>query len=300
VAIACGACPSYGLLDPAAMAEAAIDEALRNAVAVGADPSRAAILDNFSWGNCERPEQLGALVLAARACHRAAVAYGAPFISGKDSLNNEFRAGARTLAIPPTLLISALVPVPDVSRAVTMDLKGVGNALYQVGLTRAELGGSVYLEHLGFHGQRAAGRVPRPDLERAPAILAALHAAIAAGLVQSAHDLSEGGLAVAAAEMAFAGELGLDLDLARVPCEPLPAGFDGAATRLYAESCTRFLVEVAPEHAAAFEARFAGLPSAAIGVVVQAPRLAVADGRRALFSSPLDELRAAHRGGFQG
>jgi phosphoribosylformylglycinamidine synthase len=118
--------------------------------------------------------------------------------------------------------------------------------------------------------------------------------------VRSAHDLSEGGLAVAAAEMAFAGELGLDLDLARVPCEPLPEGFDPAATRLYAESCTRFLVEVAPEHAAAFEARFAGLPCAAVGAVVAAPRLAVADGRRALVSSPLAELRAAHRGGFQG
>jgi phosphoribosylformylglycinamidine synthase len=300
LAIACGACPTYGLLDPSAMAEAAIDEALRNAVAVGADPSRAALLDNFSWGNCERPEQLGALVLAARACHRAALAYGAPFISGKDSLNNEFRAGGRTLSIPPTLLISVIAPVPDVRRAVTMDLKRPGSRIYLMGGTRAELGGSVYLEHLGFAGERAAGRVPRPDLSRAPALLAALHAAIAAGTTLAVHDLSEGGLAVAAAEMAFAGDLGLDIDLARVPTEELPSDCDPDATRLYSESCTRFLVEVAAAQAAAFEEHLVGLPCAAIGEVQAAPRLAVGSGRRALFSAPLEELRSAHQGGFQG
>ena len=145
--IGCGMNPRYGDFDTYHMAASAIDEAVRNCVAVGADPERIAILDNFCWGDCERPETLGSLVRAALACHDLAVALGTPFISGKDSLNNEFRytdaAGAKqTIAIPPSLLISALGQIDDVSRAVTMDLEAAGNVLYQVGMTKDELGGS--------------------------------------------------------------------------------------------------------------------------------------------------------------
>ena len=105
-----GSIPRYGQLDPYAMAGCVIDEAIRNCVAVGADPTRIAILDNFCWGNTERPETLGSLVRAAQACHDVALAYGTPFISGKDSLNNEYTHEGRSLAIPPTLLISAIGP----------------------------------------------------------------------------------------------------------------------------------------------------------------------------------------------
>ena len=305
-ALACGANPRYGELDPEGMALAVIDEALRNAVCVGGDPRRTAVLDNFSWGNCARPEQLGALVWAARGCRRAALAYGTPFISGKDSLNNEYRVGERTLSIPPTLYISALAIVPDVAHALTMDLKAAGNVLWLVGATRAELGGSLYLRRHGLAG----GRVPRPDLERSPQLLAAVHGAIAAGLVRSAHDLSEGGLAVAAAEMAFAGELGAELDLAAVPCEPLtpPNGgspalpeesVDATALRLFSESCTRILLEVEPQHVAALERRLAGLPGAPIGRVLAEPRLRLRGIDAATLAElSLAELRAAHAGPF--
>jgi len=297
LAIACGANPSQGLLDPWAMACASIDEALRNVVAVGGDPSRTAILDNFSWGNCERPAQLGALVQAARGCYAAALAYGTPFISGKDSLNNEFKAEGGTIAIPPTLLISALAVVPDVGRCVTMDLKAAGNRLYLVGLTHPELGASHYLRHLGLDG----GRVPRPDLLLAPRHLAALHAAILDGRVASCHDLSEGGLAVAAAEMAFAGGLGLDLELGQVACAPLDAGYDPSAVRLFSESCTRWLVEVAADDAPSFERHFQGLDMACVGQVVAAPRLRVRGlAGEMLLELGLELLRRAHQGGFQG
>ena len=303
LAITCGANPNQGRRDPYAMALASIDEALRNAVAVGADPSRAAILDNFSWGNCARPEELGALVLAARACREAALAYGTPFISGKDSLNNEFRVGERTIGIPPTLLISAITPVPDVARCVTMDLKRAGSRLYLVGATAPELGASAYFDVAGIDtpdGEPTGARVPRPDLDRAPRTLAALHGAIAAGLVRAAHDLSEGGLAVAAAEMAFAGGLGAELALERVPLEgELPADCDPAATRLYSESCTRWLVEVAPEHAADFEAHLAGAVFAAVGEVAGGERLRVTHGGTELIDLPLADLRRAHQSGFQ-
>ena len=139
--------PRYGDFDPYHMAACAIDEAVRNCVAVGADPSRIAILDNFCWGYTDRPETLGALVRAALACHDVAVAFGTPFISGKDSLNNEFSlrrraASKQTIQIPHTLLISALGQIDDVSRCVTMDLKTPGNLLYQIGQTKDELAGS--------------------------------------------------------------------------------------------------------------------------------------------------------------
>jgi len=297
IALGCGANPRFGLLDPGAMAEAVIDEALRNAVAVGGDPDRTAILDNFSWGNCEKPDRLGALVLAARGCYRAAVAFGTPFISGKDSLNNEYKVGGETLSIPPTLLISSLAIVPDVAHAVTMDAKRAGSTVYLVGTTRAELGGSHYLEHMGLAG----GSVPRPDLDAAPALLRALHAAIAGGHVLACHDLSEGGLAVAAAETAFAGGLGIELDLATVLVDDLPAGYDPDATRLFAESCTRFLVEVSDEHGSAFEARLAGHACSAVGRVTDEPTFVVRSTQGTeLLRSPLDELRSAFGSGFQG
>ena len=103
-------------------------------------------LDNFCWGNTERPETLGSLVLAAQACHDLALAYGTPFISGKDSLNNEYTHDGRSLAIPPTLLISAIGQVPDVRSCVTMDLKEPGNLLLVLGMTGIDLGGSLWAE----------------------------------------------------------------------------------------------------------------------------------------------------------
>ena len=287
-AVGNGINPHYGDLDPGAMASLAIDEAVRNVVAVGGDPGRTAILDNFCWGNTEKPETMGSLVLAAEACYRTAVAYGTPFISGKDSLNNEFDAGDRVIAIPPTLLVSALAIVEDVENAVSMDLKRAGNAVYAVGFTRDELGGSRYLALFGETGDT----VPRVDHALAPRVFRALAAAIGAGLVRSCHDVSDGGIAAAAAEMAFAGGLGLSLDAGKVPVEPhFPLRDDVV---LFSESPTRFLVEAEPERAAALEAAFASLPLACVGVVTAEPRLVVT-GRSGVRRIDLDvnELREA-------
>ncbi|MCH2105759.1 MAG: phosphoribosylformylglycinamidine synthase subunit PurL [Planctomycetes bacterium] len=298
-AISCGANPRYGLLDPYRMALAVIDEALRNSVACGGDPDHTAILDNFSWGNCDKPDRLGALVLASRACYDAAMAYSTPFISGKDSLNNEYRVGDETIAIPPTLLISALAKVQDVKRATTMDLKEPGNSIYLVGITQAELGGSVHFDLMPSGG--AGGVVPAPDLEAAPRAMRALAGAIAAGEVRACHDLSEGGLAVAAAESAFAGDLGAELDISGAPLGELPDGYDPDATRLFSESCTRWIVEVSPENEDAFRARFEETPLAHIGRVTESPRLVVrGTDRSTLIDLSTDELRAAHQSGFQG
>ena len=298
LAISCGMNPRYGDLDPYWMAAAAVDEAVRNCVAVGADPARIAILDNFCWGNTDRPETLGSLVRAALACYDAATALGTPFISGKDSLNNEFSyealGGRRTISIPSTLLISAMGQVADVASCVTMDLKAVGSALYQVGLTRDELGGSHLAMVLGVEG----GTVPRWNGADARATFAALHRAIRGGWVRSCHDLSEGGLAVAAAEMAFAGEVGAEIDLSAAPCEldatVSPTQRD--AVLAYAESNTRFLVEVSPENESAFLNAMGGAPCAKIGQTVAEPRLVVrsaADRESALIEHDLKSLKSA-------
>jgi phosphoribosylformylglycinamidine synthase len=285
--------PCYGDFDTYHMAASAIDEAVRNCVAVGADPARIAILDNFCWGNTERPETLGSLVRAALACHELAVALGTPFISGKDSLNNEFRyvdadGQSRTISIPPSLLISALGQLDDVERAVTMDLKQAGNRLYLVGQTFEELGGS----HFAAVHHLRGGDVPRVDPSRARHTFQALHAAIAAGLLRACHDLSEGGLAVALAEMAFAGGLGASVELARVPHAPF-SDEHTAAVLLFSESNTRFLCEVPPQSAAEFEGKLSGVPLAHIGEVTALADLQVTFDGHPIIVVDLARLKSA-------
>lgn len=291
--IACGMNPHYGDFDPYWMAASAIDEAVRNCVAVGADPSRIAILDNFCWGNTEKPEQLGSLVRAALGCHDTAVAYGTPFVSGKDSLNNEFTyqeslgrgqgAGVRqrTIAIPPSLLITALGQIEDVSQAVTMDLKAPGNLLFLVGrLFGGRFGGSHFNLVHGIEG----GTVPAVDGQHAPLVFKAVHEAMRRGTVRSCHDLSEGGLAVALAEMAFAGGLGAEISLAIF--EHLDEQM------LFIEANTCFVLEVPPNR----EREFLGsVPFAApLGVVSNGDRLLIR-GRsdRLLIDETLHDLKSA-------
>jgi phosphoribosylformylglycinamidine synthase len=285
VAVGCGINPRHGDLDPYRMAAAAIDEAVRNVVAVGADPARIALLDNFCWGNTDRPEVLGSLVRAAEACRDVALAYGMPFISGKDSLNNEFHAGDRHITIPPTLLISALGRVPDVRRGVTMDLKEPGNLLFLIGVTKNEMGGSQYNLVNGMEG----GVPPDVDLDLAPYIFQKLHEAIQRGLVRACHDLSDGGLAAAAAEMAFAGGVGADLHFLSAD-----ALHEADEVMLFAESTTRFLVEATPANAAALETRLAGVPCKQIGQTCKEQRLRIAgaDGQW-IIEAQLTDLKEA-------
>ncbi|MCU0499298.1 MAG: phosphoribosylformylglycinamidine synthase subunit PurL [Anaerolineae bacterium] len=278
VAVSNAICPTYGEIDPYAMAWAAIDEAFRNLSAVGADPDRIAILDNFSWGNTQLPDRLGALVRCCQGCHDAAIAYGAPFISGKDSLNNEYLgADGQRHAIPGTLVISAIGIVPNVAKTVSMELKAAGNRLYVIGTTDDELGGSHY--HL-YHGL-SGGIVPQPH-PHAIDSLRALHRAISGGLVSACHDVSEGGLAVAIAEMAIGGRLGANLTLSS----------GDPVVELFSESTSRLIVEVAPEHATAFEALFTGLPLTAIGIVEREATLTIGEQVRL----PIAQLERAWRG----
>jgi phosphoribosylformylglycinamidine synthase len=281
LAIGCGINPNLGDIDPYQMACHAIDEAVRNVIAVGADPARIALLDNFCWGNTQRPEVLGSLVRAAEACRDLALGYMMPFISGKDSLNNEYNAGGEHIIIPPTLLISAMGQVPDVRHCVTMDLKEPNNLLFLVGVTWPEMGGSHFHITTGQNG----GAVPPVDVTLAPQIFAKVHEAIRTGMVRSCHDLSEGGLAVAIAEMAFAGDIGADID-------KLGSNHDEVA--LFGESATRFLLEVRPQHAEQLRRVFESVPLREIGKTVKEPRLRIAGATGEwIVWLPLQQLKDA-------
>jgi len=259
LAIANGLATGLGS-DPYAMAIAAIDECVRNLVCVGADHTRIAILDNFCWPSCKDPRNMGALVRACAGCYDAAKAYRAPFISGKDSLNNQFvTEDGRTIQIPPTLLISGFAPVEKDSRAVSMDAKRVGSRLVVVGATTARLGGSHFAMLAGTHA--GSPKIAAPCLKAGPAHAAAVARAIRAGIVRSAHDASEGGVLVAAAEMAFAGALGLSLDLSKLPCE----GEVGLLARAFAEDPSRYLLEVDDADLPALAKALGPVPHAVIG-----------------------------------
>lgn len=261
--VSCGLQIHAGAVDSYRMAALAIDEAVRNCVATGADPARIALLDNFCWGNPERPENLDRLVEAAEACHDISLAWKTPFISGKDSLYNEFLHDGHSRSIPPTLLISAMGQMEDVHQAVTMDLKEAGNEIWILGFTQAAMGGSVWANHF----LSAPAPIPKVECELALRIFNKLHEAIRKGWIRSCHDVSEGGLAVALAEMAMGGRLGIKCSLRDIPCE------DSAAidtVLLYSEAPTRFVVEVPGDVVHELGEFWADLPVGRLGEVVGA------------------------------
>jgi len=287
VIVSNGINPEYGEIDPYWMAASAIDEALRQIISVGGSLDKVALLDNFSWGNTDEPDMLGALVRASQACYDMAIAYETPFISGKDSLYNEFEFKGEIISIPHTLLISALSVMKDASRAISMDLKQAGNLVYIVGTTQNELGGSEYLRTYGFIGNH----VPRVNPQQARELMNSLSAATEKSLVRACHDCSEGGIGVALAEMAFAGGLGATVNLKAVPLgEPM----DRDDFILFSESNSRFLVEVAPENQSEFEKIMSGTSFAAIGQVIDSEVVEIygLKGGKVVAAS-LDELKEA-------
>ncbi|MFA6216796.1 MAG: phosphoribosylformylglycinamidine synthase subunit PurL [Candidatus Omnitrophota bacterium] len=249
----------FGLIDPYWMAASCIDEALRQIIAVGGSLKQIAILDNFCWGNPDKPDRLGGLVRAAYGCYDSAKAYGVPFISGKDSFYNEYTLKNKSIAIPGTLLISAISVMDDVSQTVSMFAKEPGDLVYIVGDTRDEMGGSHYFDLLGFLGNA----VPRVFPSQAIKTFNALSRATDAQLIKAMHDCSDGGLAVAAAEMAFAGGLGMELFLSEVPykTQSKPGAGGGAQNDciLFSESNSRFIVSVSKHKQKDFERTLKGV-----------------------------------------
>ena len=289
VVVANGINPKYSDVDPYLSAAAAIDEALRNIVAVGGSLEKTALLDNFCWGNPDKPDRLGELVRAAKACYDIATAYGTPFISGKDSLYNEYRdtTTGEQRAIPSTLLISAICVISDIRNAVTMDVKVPGNFIYVVGNTYTELGGSHYF---GIHGH-IGNTAPAIRPAEGKLTMERLSTAINSGWVRSCHDCSEGGIGVAAAEMAFAGGYGMSLNL-----DDIPTGDEITADDylLFSESNSRFIVEIEPQHRDAYKTHMADVPTGCLGTVTDTPEFVI-NGRSGapIIKTSIDILKSA-------
>ncbi len=265
IVVACGINPWYGMLDPYCMAGNCIDEALRNIVACGGDPSRTAILDNFCWGKTDDPVELGRLVKCVKGCRDFAMKFGVPFISGKDSLNNFYtKQDGSIVSIPGTLLISAISVIEDVEKTVTSDFKDAGNLIYVAGTTCDELGGSRLFKILNIE----AGKCPVSNPEITLQLMEKLHQAIKKGLVQSCHDCSEGGLAVAICEMMIGSGYGAEVHL-----EHIPANTDKIVSLIFGESQGRFIIEVDESNVEQFEKLFSGLPCACAGRIIPDFRL---------------------------
>jgi phosphoribosylformylglycinamidine synthase len=299
VAVACGLVPRYSDLDAAAMAENAVDEALRNLLCVGAPLDEVAALDNFCWPdpvpsetNPDAAYKMAQLVRACEGLRRICLAYEMPLISGKDSMKNDFRIGEEKISIPPTLLVTAVAVMPDVSRAVSMEFKKPGDLIYVLGNTRAELGASEYLAEF----DQVGARVPTVRPEEAWPLFQALAKATEKGWVRSCHDCSDGGLAVALAESAFAGGWGASMDLRKVPlAEPI----ERDDFVLFSESPSRFVATIRSEVRGEFESLFAGLPCASVGRVEETPNLVVRglSGSERLSES-ISDLKAAWKSTF--
>lgn len=298
IIVSCGINFRYGFIDPYWMAASCIDEALRQIIAVGGSLKEVALLDNFCWGNPDKPDRLGSLVRCALGCYDIAKAFGVPFISGKDSLNNEYTVNKKSIAIPATLLISAIAVMDDTGKAVSMYAKQSGDLLYAVGETLDELGGSNYYDLLGFVGNS----VPRVNAHQAKSIFNALSKASCRGLIKAMHDCSEGGMAVAAAEMAFAGGLGIEMFLSGVPHKiSTSRQFVNSAVKrndfiLFSESNSRFIVEVERKNQKKFESTLKGLPFGLIGCVSEKKEFKVygLEGKPCLRAE-LNELKEAWR-----
>ena len=293
IVLAHGYCPWYSQIDTYTMAAAAIDTAVRNAICAGASREYLAILDNFCWSSSETPERLYELKRAAKACYDIALAYGTPFISGKDSMHNDFKGfaesgGPVSIAALPTLLISALGVIPDISKAQTIDFKIPGDSIYILGETHKELGASEYYEMLGAVGNS----VPKVDPKVNAAVYDALSQAMRTGLVASATSLSRGGLGVALAKSAIAGKLGAVVDLSN-----LPGKAKRATDVLFSESQGRILATVRPDAAAAFEGICKKVPFARIGEVTEDKIVSIQVDKQFINSS-VEQLSSAYRSFF--
>lgn len=305
--VSCGICPQLSAYDTRVMALCAVDEAIRNAVCTGADPASLVLLDNFCWPdpvyserNRDGKYKLGQLVRACEALSEAVIAYGTPLISGKDSMKNDFDDGVVRLSIPPTLLVSAMGRVPDAEKAVTMQFKEPGHSIYLLSAGSLGLTGTVFADIVGWQ----SSITPDLDLEQSPELYRRIHQAMVAGMIKSAHDLSEGGLGVAVSECAIGSGLGATILTHRVASaaaaclkdatpleEAVLTRFDFA---LFGEGPARVVVTVDQVEQAAFEKLMEGLSCIEIGKVTEAPQLSFinADGNE-VFTVLNEELLAA-------
>ncbi|MCX8082480.1 MAG: phosphoribosylformylglycinamidine synthase subunit PurL [bacterium] len=292
IAVGCGINPFYGMIDPYYMAGCCIEEALRNLVAVGANPESVAILDNFCWGDVNDERNLGALTRCVKGCYDFAVRYKLPFISGKDSLNNFFidKLSGRKTSIPGTLLISAVGIVPDIRKTVTSAFKKAGNFIYLCGKTYNELGESEYYRIYGIKG----GKIPEPHPSTTLPLMRTLHRCVGAGIIVSCHDCSDGGLIITLLEMAMGGNKGGTIYLKNVPSSD-----KALDVLLFSETQGRFVVEVEERYRDKFEKLMKGFVFSCIGRVEETDEFRIVYKKEEMINLSIKEAKKVWKGGLK-
>lgn len=289
-----GICPRYSDYDTYWMMANAMDEAIRNAVAVGGNPDFMAGVDNFCWcdpveseKNPDGQYKLAQLVRACKALRHYSLAFGVPCISGKDSMKNDYTMGGVKISIPPTVLFSCIGVINNVVATQTSDFKHPGDAIYLMGCTYREMGGSEAAEELGLCG----GQVPTVDAATALPRYRAINGLMGQRGVSACHDCSDGGLAVALAEMCIGGRVGCEIDIDKVPAS---AGLN-TTELLYSESASRMLITVRPELCAVLDTLGLYQVCRRIGKVTDTGRMTLTSGSTRILSEPVDELTSAFK-----
>ena len=262
--------PTYGEISYYHMAACSIDTAIRNAVVVGADINHIALLDNFCWCSSDEQERLGQLLETAKGCYDFAVAFGTPFISGKDSMFNDFKGYDENgkpvkISVLPTLLISSIGVIDDSRKAVSLDAKFEGDLIYVLGETHDELGASEYFAMMGeqLRGERFIGNnVPKVDAEKNKRLYQAYSRCLEEEIVSSAQSVGVGGLTVALSKTSMGGKLGIDVSL-----KNLPGTYSRDDFALFSESQGRIVVTIAPQYKKRFEELMSGNSFVQVGTV---------------------------------
>ena len=298
VVLSAGIMPRYSDIDTYHMMASTMDVAIRQAVAVGADPSHLAGLDNFCWPDPVQSEKtpdgeykLAQLVRANQALYDYAIAFTVPCVSGKDSMKNDSTRGGRKISIPPTVLFSVMGKINDISKAVSIDAKLAGDAVCVIGATKRELGGSEYFAMLGKIGTD----VPKVDAAMANKTYEAYHKALNAGLIHSAISPAIGGLAIAAARSAMGGRLGMSIDLASVPADAPMSDLE----LLFSESNSRFLITCAKADVPKLKEIFSGVPFAEVGATDESGKLSFRSAS-GVVEIPVEEMVATYKSTLAG
>jgi len=274
-----------------AMAAVSIDTAIRNSVAAGADIGHMALLDNFCWCSSNEPERLAQLKDAAQGCYDTSVEFGTPFISGKDSMFNDFKGYDKDgspikISVHPTLMISTISVIPDISRTNTFDFKAEGDLIYIIGRTMDECAGSELYNQFGKNG----GKAPKVDAKKARELYRKIYET--RDMLASAQSVERGGLLVAIAKMALAGKLGAVIDIEKIPADDMPL-----EKLFYSETQSRFIVAIDPEMRDSFEKQMKGFVCERIGIVTK-DYLEVTKGPDTIFRTGLRKLDEAYRERF--
>ncbi|MBM3257050.1 MAG: phosphoribosylformylglycinamidine synthase [Candidatus Liptonbacteria bacterium] len=301
VVLSQGLYPTYSEINAYNMAASAIDTAIRAAVVAGADPERIALLDNFCWCSSYDPERLAQLKEALRACYDTAVAFEAPFISGKDSMFNDFKGfdakgNSVAISIPPTLLISAIGIAKEATNVPSIDFKFAGDLVYVLGETHEELGGSEYAMWQSEAHKKVlwGNKVPKVNAATNKKLYAAFANAAEQGLIASAISVGRGGLGIAIMKSAMAGNLGAELDLAIIPGE-----VRSEYAALFSESQGRILVSVNPKQQKEFEHTLKGNAFACLGKVVE-KEIRLRSGNKKISPIKVTTALKAYRSTFVG